>query len=55
MYPFKEIEQKWQKKWAEQSSKQDLSKTNNKYIFLVGENMKKGFYFKEFKRNKNEN
>ena len=30
MYPFKEIEKKWQKKWKEESSGQDFSKSDNK-------------------------
>ena len=35
MYPFKEIEKKWQKKWLDKSSKKDLSNFKNKYYCLT--------------------
>ena len=35
MYPFKEIETKWQKKWTEGSSKQDFSNSKNKYYLPI--------------------
>ena len=35
MYPFKEIEKKWQKEWLEKSYKKDLSDSKNKYYSLT--------------------
>ena len=35
MYPFKEIEKKWQKEWLRKSSKKDLSNSKNKYYCLT--------------------
>ena len=35
MYPFKEIEKKWQEKWKEESCSQDFSKSDNKYYSLT--------------------
>ncbi|MAX09268.1 MAG: leucine--tRNA ligase [Candidatus Marinimicrobia bacterium] len=35
MYPFKEIEKKWQKEWLNKSSKKDLSNFKNKYYCLT--------------------
>ena len=35
MYPFKEIEKKWQKRWSEESKSQDFSRPEKKYYSLT--------------------
>ena len=35
MYPFKEIEKKWQKNWAKNSSKKNLNNHKDKYYCLT--------------------